>query len=113
MRMLRRDHPGGALDLPKVRRGGKAVTDFEAYKPFLEEVARSVDELRPVKVGVVMVMDNEVAMTCYLGVTSNTEKATMAYHMHMDAVMDAVFANARGIVDTAEGQEEEDEFEEE
>lgn len=78
------------------------------YAPFLEEMVASVDELQPVKIGVVMICENEVAMTAYMGVTSNTEKATMAYHMHMDAVMDAVFANARGIVETAEGQEDED-----
>lgn len=78
------------------------------YAPFLEEMVASVDELQPVKIGVVMICENEVAMTSYMGVTSNTEKATMAYHMHMDAVMDTVFANARGIVETAEGQEEED-----
>lgn len=81
---------------------------LEKYKGFLEEMVKSVDELQPVKIGVVMVCEDGVAMTAYMGVTSNTEKATMGYHMHMDAVMDAVFANARGIVETAEEQEDDD-----
>ena len=88
------------------------MTDgLEKYAPFLEEMVKSVDELQPTKIGVVMICEDEAAMTAYMGVTSNTEKATMAYHMHMDAVMEAVFANARNIVETAEDQE--DEFDEE
>lgn len=88
------------------------MTDgLEKYAPFLEEMVKSVDELQPTKIGMVMICEDEVAMTAYMGVTSNTEKATMAYHMHMDAVMEAVFANARNIVETAEDQE--DEFDEE
>ena len=84
---------------------------LKRYKPFLEELLRSVDELQPEKIGVVMLLPDGVAATAYMNVTSNTEKATMGYHMHMDAVMDAVFANARGIVETAEGQEDEEDEE--
>lgn len=87
------------------------MNGLEKYAPFLEEMVKSVDELQPTQIGVVMICADEMVATNYLGVTSNTEKATMAYHMHMDAVMDAVFANARNIVETAEDQE--DEFDEE
>ena len=82
------------------------MDDLEKYAPWLEDQCSAVAEHQPVKIGVVLVREDEVALTAYYGVSSNTDKAMLGYHMHADAVMDAVFANARGIVETAEEQED-------
>ena len=84
---------------------------LEKYAPFIEEMVKTTDELQPTQIGVVLICADGVVATNYFGVQTNTEKASMAYHVLMDAVMDAVFANARNIVETAEDQE--DEFDEE
>lgn len=67
------------------------------YAPRLEEMIRQIYELNPEKIGV-CVLAGGVALTGYYGDVCHEDKAVMAYHMHIDAVMDTVRANAQDLL---------------
>ena len=58
-------------------------------------------ELKPDKIGVVAVTNDEV-LTGYYGDCTHVDKATMAHHLNIDATMDVVMANAKEITQAAE-----------
>lgn len=81
------------------------MNGIEKYQEWLEGLCQSVSELQPEKIAVVMVQEDGTALTAYYGIKFNTDKAAMSYHMQLDAVMDAVLANAREIVEAAEEED--------
>ena len=73
----------------------------QPYAPWLEEMIRQIYELNPEKIGV-CVLSGGVALTGYYGDVCHEDKAVMAYHMHIDAVMDTVRANASDLLSEKE-----------
>lgn len=79
------------------------------YAEFLESFIRNIVELLPEKIGVCAILPDGSVLTGYYGDCSHQDKAMMGYHMHTDAVMDTVEANAKRIIEAAETEGECDE----
>ena len=69
----------------------------------MERLIEQLVEMKPVRIGV-CVVTKDATLTGYYGEIHPGDKAMMAYHMHMDAVMDTVKANADQLLRT-DGEE--------
>lgn len=78
------------------------------YAGWLEELIRMLLEMKPEKIAVAAIATNGEVLTGYYGDCTHVDKATMGYHMNLDATMDVVAANAREIIRAAEEQEDND-----
>lgn len=65
----------------------------------MERLIEQLVEMNPVRIGV-CVVTKDTTLTGYYGEICPEDKATMAYHMHMDAVMDTVKVNADQLLRT-------------
>ena len=63
------------------------------WAPWLERLVEQLMEMEPVRIGVCIVA-KDVTVTGYYGEVWPEDKAAMAYHLHMDAVLDVMKANA-------------------
>ena len=79
------------------------------YAGWLEELIKTLLELKPDKIGVAAITPDGDVLTGYYGDCTHVDKAVMGYHMNLDATMDVVTANAADIIEAAEEQEEDDE----
>lgn len=77
-----------------------------AYAQWLEDMLRVIAKENPTAIAICMSCSDGQNMTGYYGCTP-AEKATMAYHIHTDAIMDVVMGNADRIVRQAEEMEQE------
>ena len=80
--------------------------DLRRYAAWLETFIKDITELQPDKIGVCALMPDGSALTGYFGDCGHQDKALMGYHLHTDAVMDTVTANASRIVEAANQEEE-------
>lgn len=80
------------------------------YAPFLEETIRAMLDLQPEKIGFCAITPDGTVLTSYYGKSElcPQDKAVMAYHIHSDAVMDIVMANAKYIVQEADREGDDD-----
>lgn len=81
------------------------------YAGWLEMVLREIMERKPVKMGVVMLLEDGEAVSGYYGEVSPMDITMMANHMNLDAMWRIVCANADEILrigmEMAEKDEEE------
>lgn len=76
------------------------------YAGWLEELIRTLLELKPDKIAAVAITPEGDVLTSYYGGCTHVDKAVMGYHMNLDATMDVVQANAGDISLEAEEEEE-------
>ena len=81
---------------------------MEKYAEWLEGFCREVVNHQPEKIGVVLLNSDGTALTGYWGGALAVDKAAMANHIQMDAMLDTVMANAKDVVAAAEEQEEDE-----
>ena len=80
------------------------------YAQWLEDAIRVLTEHEVKSIGLVALIDSDEILTAYYH-AGLAEKSLMATHINVDAMMDAVLANAKLIVATAENDEATDEDE--
>ena len=78
------------------------------YAGWLEDLIRTLLELKPNKIAVAAIIPDGDVLTGYYGDCTHVDKAIMGYHLNLDATMDVVEANARVITRAAEEQEEQE-----
>lgn len=78
------------------------------YAGWLEELIRTLLEIKPDKIAAVAIAPDGDVLTGYYGDCTHVDKAVMGYHLSLDATMDVVHANAKEIVEAAEEEEAED-----
>lgn len=78
-----------------------------AYAEWLEDLIKSIMELKPEKIGVCCLLPDGGTLTSYFGDMYHTDKAIMGYTISLDATMDVVTANARVILEAADEPDEE------
>lgn len=76
------------------------------YANWLEDVCKTVMELKPITMGVYMMAEDGTVCTAYSGEISPQDKAMMAHHFYTDAMFEIMRANAKAIVDAAKEEEE-------
>lgn len=64
------------------------------YAEWLEGMIRQIMEVKPVRMGIVMVAEDGVVLTGYYGDRSHQDIAAMAWHLNMDAIWETVSVNA-------------------
>ena len=78
------------------------------YAAWLEGMIREIMEHRPVRMGVVLVMEDGEVLTGYYGDHSPEDIARMAYHLNMDSLWQLIGVNADQIVRMAKEMEEQE-----
>ena len=76
------------------------------YAGFLETFCKSVVELRPEKIAVVMQRKDGTSITAVYGDCGPFDMMAMASAMQADALLDIVLANAKDIIEAAEEDDE-------
>lgn len=76
------------------------------YANWLEDMCKTVMELKPITMGVCMIAEDGTVCTAYSGMISPQEKAVMAHHFYTDSMFEIMKANAKAIVDAAEEEED-------
>lgn len=76
------------------------------YAEWLEGFIGEVLTHRPEKIGVCCMMEDGTRLTGYYGECSPEDKALLGMHLHADAMLDIVLANADRIVAAAEKMED-------
>ena len=79
---------------------------LKPYAGFLENLIKTIVELKPEQIAVVAVTEDGTALTATYGPVGPYDLAMMAFHMQTDATMEIVKANAREIIQAAEEDEE-------
>jgi len=77
------------------------------YAQWLEDALQVLMTHRVKSIGLVALIDDDEILTAYYH-AGLAEKSLMATHINVDAMMDAVLANAKLIVATAEEDDGED-----
>ncbi len=77
------------------------------YAPFLEELIKSVVELKPQTMGICGMLPDGRVFTAYFGDPDPSEIASMAHHLNCDAMLQIVVNNAPLIKQALEELEEE------
>lgn len=78
------------------------------YAPFLEGFCNACMEHKPIAIGVAALLPDGSVFTNYFGDCNHADKAFLAYHMGVDAMIDVVKANAKTIVEAAQDEGGED-----
>lgn len=79
---------------------------LKPYAGFLENLIKTIVELKPEQIAVVAVTEDGTALTATYGDVQPYDLATIAFHLQADAMLDIIKANARDIIEAAEEEEE-------